>query len=217
MFRDSVYATLQHALLACLFHQIHPSDNLHYQFYPNGPKTAPVMVVDNPSLVGIQWHHPLAIHIMVVEPSHVQLLELASQLRSLGYTRCMLLIGTISPKPTCKQSSSDLRGMLLQLDQLIGADDGMGAYPSDAIEHGWKLCMDNAERCSLCFALNGQRPKDDGSVEVLPVSVLPPLTTLGLRLWRRGDVAHAIVPKNTSSASNSWDEQIKRFLETPVE
>ena len=175
------------------------------------------MVVETPSLVGIQWNHPLAIHIMVLEPSHVQLLELASQLRSLGYTRCMLLIGTIAPKTTCKQSSSDLRGLLLQLDRLIGADDGMGAYPSDAIEHGWKLCFDNAKGCALSFALNGQRPKDDGTVEVLSVMVLPALATLGLRLWRRGDVAHAIAPKNVSSACNDWDEHIKRFLETPVE
>jgi hypothetical protein len=192
-------------------------DKLQCQFYPCGSNTAPVVVVGDPSRIGIQWNQPLAIHLMVLEPSHVQLLELAAQLRTAGYTRCMLMIGTITPKTTCKQSSSDLRGLLLQLDRLIGVDDGVGAYPSDAIEHGWKLCFDNAERSSLCFALNGQRPTDNGTVEVLSVATLPPLAILGLRLWRRGDVAHAIVQKSTSSSSSDWDEQIKRFLETPVE
>ena len=148
---------------------------------PQWKQKCPVVVVKNPGMVGIQLNHPLAIHLMVLEPSHVQLLELASQLRKLKYTRCMLLIETIAPKTKCKHGSSDLRKLLLQLDRLIGADDGTGAYPSDAIEHGWKLCFDNAKGCSLCFALNGQRPKDDGSVEVLSVTILPALATFGLR------------------------------------
>lgn len=130
----------------------------------------------------------------------------------------MLLLGTITPINPAKESDiSGLRGVLLDLDLLMGANNGNGAYPSTAVEHGWKVCIDTCNGAALYFALNGQRYMDN-VLKVLQPAMLPLLTTIGLRLWRRGDVAHALVPKNiTNAAVGDWDEEIKHFLETPVE
>jgi hypothetical protein len=213
VFRDVVYISVQHAFFSCLVWGL--SNEIQYRFYPNGNKVPPLMSIDNPIAVGVQTEGPLAVHLMVVEPSHTRLLELASHLRCAGYTHCMLLIGTLTPHKAGKETNG-LRGLLLHVDRLVGADDGSGAYPSDTVEHGWKMCFDTKEGASLYFALNAQRSVGN-SLEVMPIAELPVLANIGLRLWRRGDVAHAIVPKNTPNASSDWDEKIKRFLEIPVE
>jgi hypothetical protein len=218
VFRDNVFASLQHAFFACLLSFSGSTTDLQYRFYPNGTHSPPFMVIDNPISVGLDLDNgmKLSVHMMVSEPSHGQLLQFASQLRRLGYHKCMLLLGTIKPVNLVKQSSvSEIRGLLLHLDVLLPANDGTSAYPPTALEHGWKVCF-NTNDTTLCFALNGQRTTDNG-MEVLQQATLPSLSTIGLRMWRRGDVAHALMPKNMPYAPHEWDTSIKRFLETLVE
>ena len=221
VFGDRVFATLQHAFFACLLSfSGGGSSDTQYRFYPNGTNSPPFMIIDNPASVGFRSDAetpPLAVHMMSTEPSHPQLLQFASQLRRLGYHECMLLLGIMKPVNTGKEPNIfDMRGLLLHLDTLVGANDGSGAYPSAALEHEWKVCFNINDGAALCFALNGQRTTNNGT-EVLQPAILPPLTTIGLRLWRCGDVAHALMPKNAPCTTEEWDKRLKRFLESLVE
>lgn len=219
LYGDSAFASLQHAFFACLLSfSGGGTSGIQYRFYPNGTNSPPFMVIDNPTSVGFPSDTtPLVVHMMSTEPSHPQLLQFASQLRRLGYHECMLLLGTMKPVNIGKEPNvSDMRGMLLHLDTLVGANDGSGAYPSTALEHGWKVCFTINDGAALCFALNGQRSTENG-MEVLQTAVLPSLTTIGLRLWRRGDVAHALMPKSTPCTPEEWEKRLKRFLESLVE
>lgn len=59
VFRDVVYNTLQHALLACLLWYTGGADGaLHYTFYPNGRRSFPTLTVPAGSTLGIPTATP---------------------------------------------------------------------------------------------------------------------------------------------------------------
>lgn len=228
------------ALLACLLWSCGGvTGALNYSFYPHGgpcrdPAPPTVLLQTSPlSPSPADPEEPLALHMMVSEPSHSQLLDLAAALRGHGHRRCMVLIGALRPVGTRRPSDApQLRGVLIDCEHLVA--DEFGAFPADAASHGWYACVTGDNM--LCFAMHAQLGEADPSIgkqqqqrrrgggsgpssstntSVLAPAVLPPLPNIGYRLWRRGDVSHALVPRATTVAeSGRWDEAIKRFLES---
>ena len=74
------------------------------------------------------------------------------------------------------------------------------AFPTDALEHGWYPAFDPQ---GIVFARQAIHP-----------AVIPVLSSLRLRVWRRGDGYHSLV--GTSSGVHdapAWDEVLRRFEE----
>lgn len=205
IFNGSVYHSLQDAFLACvLWFGGGATGALEYSFYPRGAKAFPTVQLAEAEAVGlcapVSSDRSLALHFLPEEPSHQGYRALGEGMRQAGLERCLLLVGQIRPGPNTESPSPQLRAVLCQASGLC---DPGPTFPPSALEHGWLACY-GSTGMHLRFANVG---------EGLPPALLPQLSTLGLRLWRRSDVAHAIVGKATGLMAGEWDRMIMQFLE----
>lgn len=209
VFQGTVYSTLQHALLACLLWFTGGSSQ--FTFYPNGVRSYPTLTTLHGATLGIEPDGALDIHWLPHEPAHSELLEVGECLRQRGVSRCLVIVGALQPLYTGMKERPQLRGILCHASTLR-TDRGDDSFPTEAVEHGWYACLArDAAGGRLLFVRNAQDQRGP-----LAPAVLPSLYSIGVRLWRRGDAAHALVNKGTPLQSELWDDLIRRFLEETV-
>jgi hypothetical protein len=195
VFRDLAYATMQHALLACLlWFSGEASGLLRHSPLRAGFPTLMLDGVPTPNDDG----GGLAVHLVTEEPSHSELLAIRHSMQNTGLRRCMLLVGVL--RPSSGGGRHQLHGILCSWWEgmpPVGLPDG-------AVQHGWYPCL-TRDTGSLIFVRHGA-----DEVGPLVPAVLPSLASLGLRLWRRGTAAaYAIVGRSEPISGEDWDRRLR--------
>lgn len=123
---------------------------------------------------------------------------------------CLLVVGSLAPVPYDPENDPPQLSCILIRSDLV-LDDG-AAFPQDAVEYGYQLCTPGSvseHGSRLVFALHAQ-----AEGRVLSPVVLPSLASMGLRLWKRGAIAHCISRKEEQLDGDRWNEAIKSFVES---
>ena len=200
-----MFASPQHALLACLLWCTSAHSLGAVDYYPQG---VPLMVVERGQTLcpeGVTEEGvSLGVHWLADEPSHARLLELGQASRSTGLRWVMLLVGTMVVATMGRDRRSPtpaFRGILLDTTRFVPDQQ---VLPEGSVQTGWHLCFDVSGQ-GLQFARHGQQR--DG--RVLPPASLPALSSLGLALWKRGDgLCYALAGKTRDS--RVWDAALEQ-------
>jgi hypothetical protein len=121
----------------------------------------------------------------------------------------MLIIGDIQPTnkkwPT---GHPQFRGILLDGNR-FGTDlNGLTqTIPEGAVQTGWYACVSDGLRFAPLGEIGGHP---------LPPAILPPLSSIGYKLWRRIDSAFALTDNTRRIPDKEWDTYIKKSMETPL-
>lgn len=208
LFQDHVYATFQHALLACLWWS---HNHEGWRPYPRGVTAFPHFAVRRllPTASDEKKNDhdvEVAVHLLHQEPSPAALAAHAQSLRDAGLDRAVLLVGALRPavEPWTTTTPPQLHGILLH--NLPPDNPLPPVLPRSAVQHGWYLCLDNA-----CVRLAFQGQGDHG--DALPAALVPNLATVGYRVWRKGQATYAIVPRAVAASPADWDDRIRAFLQ----
>jgi hypothetical protein len=200
IFQGCVYATVQHALFAAMWRLFAPGTFNHIDFYPDGPRRVPTAILRQPALVDltdrVPAHEPLVLHFVPHEPSHPDLIQLATILAGKSAIWCMLCVGTLVP--TRRLQIPQIRAILLHLPTVATTGPG-DPFPEGSVEHGWGL---TAVREGVHFCRR----------TVSPV-VLPTLSRLRMCLWRRDGTHFALVESSRTghTCTDEWDADMRRF------
>lgn len=242
LFREDVYSHLGHALFAFLLWTLGgATGDYHHRIYPEGPDVFPHLVVeegerlllssidDDDAGTTTTSTAAIAVHILPHDPTPQGLAALMWQAEEWWrhqqteagqqqQQRVLLVLGPIRPPvggggggratssttapttttPSAAAAASDLtatpmRGIVVTL-------------PHMEVSHGWYACEDAGR---LCFAFQGQ---SGGGGRLLSPARLPPFSSVGYRLWRKGQATFAIVPAGDPNG-DAWDVCIRRFLQ----
>ena len=218
LFGDTVYNTFQHALLAFLFWiGGGMTQALSVHAYPRGRTQFPHFAVSDASTLGMSSSSvgALAVHLLGSEPSHGQIRHFASTLLScVDYGDAILLVGSLRPSRRATSpgtESPQLRGVLLRRARMPNPLPEV--VPCDAVEFGWYLCStseDDAGAARIRLAYQGV---SEDSQRALAPAVVPPLPSVGHRVWRKGQTTYALAPKAQTSPHPEWDQRVLRFLQ----
>ena len=218
VFQDRVYGTVQHAFLACLLWCTGGASGLlHYDFPPllvsfptvTFPRASELLGEHDRDHGGPGPDQPLAVHLVAEEPTHGELVGMGRNMLEQRLDWCLLLVGTLSPVARRRAHGGgpahpQLRGILCRGEGLCKP---LPWVPGTLV-HGWSACL-RRDAGTLVFARDAQ----DGVGALVP-AVLPALSSVGFRLWRRSDAAHAIVGKREAvTAAPQWDARIRHALE----
>lgn len=238
VFGNHVFGTFQDAMFAFLL-WIHggATGGLRYDLHPHnkrgGAGRFPLVALHHPDRIGIHMggdddgghHRRLAVFLLPTEPSHTVLRRcVATLLADPGFGDGMILIGTLRPVKISGQHPSQLmpqlRGVRLYRCLLpTNPEDLPDALPHGAVEHGWFPCLRNADDAGvrLFFAFHAQTCGEAGTATTAPVvlspALVPPLHTVGYRMWRRGQSTYALAPKAQAIPDTQWDAMIRRYLQ----
>lgn len=227
IFGDFVFCNYQDAMFAFLLWIYGgATGGLQYELCPNKRGRLPLVAIQHPQDIGVPMGtdaRRLAIFLMPSEPSHTVLRRCAEcLLENDAYGDGMILIGTLRPVKFVgqlpHQQIPQLRGVRLYRCRLpTCAQDLPDVLPNGAVEHGWFPCVrspeDRSATVRLVFAFQSQAQGNEGQRMILSPALIPPLHTVGYRLWRRGQSTYALAPKGQAIADARWDSMVKQSLQ----
>ena len=194
-----LYTKLQHALIACLLWFLGDMDNT--RFYPNGPGTLPLFTAAVSMTLDVTDRKTMNVVWVPREPTIEDLHAFAQWIREdSGAWDCMILVGTLHPVGTRKSHTNpypQLHGILMLAENIRQGEDP-ALLPIDAIQYGWHVYMCLTNHC-LVFSHSHTSTN-------LPPIALPPLSKLGLKVWRHTkEDRFMVVPHTVNSPLPEWD------------